>query len=101
VRYVVRNKEEFAVLMGHEFAHLLFNRAYDRDAEYTKIAFSEIDLGLRAQTEADIAGTLPLVKGECYLANVLKRLSQLYGSESIPQERVRIIRLDSMCKLNY
>jgi hypothetical protein len=102
VRYVVKSKEEFAVLMGHEFAHFLFSdRAYFRDNENTSIVFPPLDLALRADIEADIAGTLPIVRGECRLANVLDRLFKVYGAEAMQEHRVRLSRLRTMCALNY
>lgn len=103
----MRSQEEFAVLLGHEFGHALFKREYDYDYLKTGLTETNDEYLLRRETESDIVGALPLVKGDCYLADVLERLvnsrmiSHFLEGRFKPLNQSRITRLRAACAQNY
>ncbi len=106
LRDVVRTREELAVLMGHEFGHILTSRNTRLDFQKAGVPKSDLELIDQRETEADIFGILPIRKGECYLATVLQRLStsqfaKTYDETEQEHGRARIARLSAMCNNNY
>jgi len=107
LRAAVREPEDFAVLIGHEFGHLMVDRDYRQDYRGTHIRYARAEAAARQQFEADLIATLPLERGECHLADTLQRIitSPIIADHTTPKylapEVVRITRLRAMCAANY
>jgi hypothetical protein len=101
---VIRKPEEFATLLGHEFAHIVLRRDLNDDYHNTDIEPMD-GFYSQLQTEADIFATLPLVRGACHFAKVLDRsfrhipegVLKHNAPGSDPADRVRANRLRGMC----
>jgi len=103
VHDVVRSPEEFAVLIGHEFGHIVMTRYYAGDYNGTGIAFGEAEINFRKEFEADLFATLPLEKGDCTLTRVLERVvvnPLTFVEFPLDLDQPRLNRLRAQCALN-
>jgi len=91
VKSVVESPEEFAVLLGHEFAHFLLQQDQ-----------SSHDV-LRGEIEVDQVGVAPLKNGDCHWATVLEKMLRspfykpLLDTQSTSINQSRIDKLKASC----
>jgi len=106
IRSVAHSPEELAVLLGHEFGHVLVSRDHGSDYRRPNLSEGPDELKRRKQMEADIIAVLPIERGECHLVKVLERMFKPDSSGKIEVDEarigeLRINRLRAMCALNY
>jgi hypothetical protein len=91
IRSVVKTPEEFASLLGHEFAHFIIQSR------------GNVGVSSNVETEADLIGSAPIDNGGCCLGKVLERMlnsptyKPLLDAESISFNKTRIDMLKSTC----
>ncbi len=106
LREILEDPEDLAVLLGHEFGHTIFRRDYKKDYAVTGLSQNYLEYIFRSQWEADIVAILPIYKGECHWAKILKkdfvphekRQLDIAGMEI---DNKRVERLEKMCQTNY